>query len=94
MSDKETLTINTPKLTPELIETITTRPWPGKCATTGLTMAEFAERLTFNPNNKFDARVSRAAVSICRAYGINGLCDPAYIANVISNALANNDGNG
>ena len=25
----------------------------------------------------------QAAISICRSYGIKGICDPAYIANVI-----------
>lgn len=56
------------------------RPWRGPCATTLLTMEQFRERLedcTARP------MAQAAAVWICRAYGIVGLCDPAYIANVI-----------
>ncbi len=57
------------------------RPWTGACATTGLTMAEFAARLEGTDVPEW---VSQAAVAICRSYGITGLCDPAYIANVIA----------
>ena len=56
------------------------RPYKGHDATAGLTMAEFAERLT---DSKASLSAKRASVRICRAYGICGLSDPGYIANVI-----------
>lgn len=67
---------------------ITDRPWRGKCATTGLTMDDFRERLSFTSPQHGDMPdwVTRAAVSICRSYGIKGLSDPMFIANVINNA--------
>jgi hypothetical protein len=69
------------------------RPWNGPCATTGHTMDEFAEYLGDQDQhgNPWDPRVTRSAVSICRRYGIRGICDPAYIANVITNELAELD---
>lgn len=44
---------------------ITDRPWSGRCATTGCTLAEFADAL-----QGVDAPswVTRAAVSLCRSY--------------------------
>jgi hypothetical protein len=64
------------------------RPWNGRCATTGLTMDDFAERVDdqwmVRPTS--DA-VKRAAIAICRAYGIRGLADPAYIANTITREM-------
>jgi hypothetical protein len=30
------------------------------------------------------AWVKRAAIAVCRAYGIRGISDPAYICNVIT----------
>ena len=56
------------------------RPWKGRCATSGLTMDEYAERLA-----GVDAPdwACRAAVAICRSYGIRGWADPGYIANTI-----------
>ena len=60
---------------------ITDRPWSGRDATTGLTMADFAERID---GLDVPAWVTRAAVSIVRAYGIKGWADVGYIANVIN----------
>jgi hypothetical protein len=65
---------------------IDSRPWPGKDATTQRTMDEFRESLEGGPQHgDWPEWLTRAAVSICRAYGIKGICDPAYIANVINN---------
>jgi hypothetical protein len=33
-----------------------------------------------------------AATRICRAYGIKGICDPMYVANVIANETGRGDG--
>ncbi len=64
-----------------MTERITSRPWKGPCAVTRLTMEEYDERLKHVAH--LPAWATRAAVDICRAYGIKGECDPAYIANVI-----------
>ena len=34
-----------------------------------------------------DPKVQEAAKRICGAYGIRGICDPAYIANIITDEL-------
>jgi hypothetical protein len=36
--------------------------------------------------------IRSAAVRICQAYGIRGICDPGYIANVIAHELGRGDG--
>lgn len=73
-------------MTKEEVDRITDRPWQGKCATSGLTVEEFGERL--ENVSDLPAWVTRAAVSICRSYGLGrGLADPAYIANVIHGEL-------
>lgn len=69
-------------------DAITTRPWNGRCWTTGRTMDEFAESFEFgsqyrDEHGDWPEWMTRAAVAICRSYGIKGICDPAYIANVI-----------
>lgn len=37
-------------------------------------------------------KIKRAAIRICESYGIRGLCDPAYIANIIALELGLGDG--
>jgi hypothetical protein len=61
------------------------RPYMGKDAVTGLTMDEFIARVDA-PGVDAPDDAKRAAISICRSYGITGLCDPGYIANVIASA--------
>ncbi len=60
------------------------RPWKGSCATTGLTAEELLSRV-----GGAAARdgAKAAAIRISRSYNIRGLCDPAYIANVIEQEL-------
>lgn len=66
--------------------TVTQRPWKGPDATTGRTLEAFRESLSYGPQHgDWPEWLTRAAVSICRSYGIKGECDPAYIANVINN---------
>lgn len=36
--------------------------------------------------------LKRLSERICNAYGINGICDPAYIGNVIAHELGFGDG--
>lgn len=36
--------------------------------------------------------IRRLSTRICRSYGINGICDPMYIANVIALELGLGDG--
>lgn len=36
--------------------------------------------------------IREAAISVCRAYGIRGICDPMYIANTIAQKLGRGDG--
>ena len=61
------------------------RPWRGPDAITGLTMDELVSRA--NEAEKARDGAKDAAISICRSFNIRGLCDPAYIANVIEGAL-------
>ena len=63
---------------------IVERHWKGPDAITGLEMDELVARA-----NRADARdgAKAAAIDICRSYNIRGICDPAYIANVIEGAL-------
>ena len=63
---------------------IVERPWKGPDAITGITMDDLVSRV-----NEAKARdgAKAAAISICRSFNIRGLCDPAYIANVIESAL-------
>lgn len=55
----------------------------------------FAEAFT-NPITRqpYDppADIRRAAERICQAYGIRGVCDPMYIANVIARETGRGDG--
>lgn len=72
---------------------ITLRPWSGPSAFTGKTMDEYADELSGPAQHgEWPEWLTRAAVSICRSYGIKGLCDPAYIANVINNSRLGYDG--
>ena len=64
---------------------IVERPWRGPDAITGLTMDELVSRANEADNARDGAK--DAAISICRSFNIRGLCDPAYIANVIEGAL-------
>ncbi|MCK5020241.1 MAG: hypothetical protein KAS32_24595, partial [Candidatus Peribacteraceae bacterium] len=43
-------------------------------------------------NNTVPQDIKKASISICRAYGINGICDPVYISNVIALSLGLGDG--
>ena len=36
--------------------------------------------------------IKRLATRICRSYGIRGVCDPMYIANVVAVELGRGDG--
>lgn len=36
--------------------------------------------------------IKNAALRICQAYGIRGICDPMYIANVIAKETGRGDG--
>lgn len=38
------------------------------------------------------ADIRRLSERICRSYGIRGICDPAYIANIIAVELGRGDG--
>lgn len=38
--------------------------------------------------------IKRLATRLCRSYGIRGICDPMYIANVIAFELCLGDGQG
>jgi hypothetical protein len=61
-------------------ENIVHRPWKGPCATTGLTLQEFIDRLDGVHAPDW---AKAAAIAICRSFGITGWSDPGYIANVI-----------
>ena len=52
----------------------------------------FFERAFENMDSPPDIRA--IAIRICRAYGINGICDPAYIANIIAKETGRGDGQG
>ena len=39
-------------------------------------------------------RIRMGAIAFCREYGINGICDPMYISNVIALSLRSGDGSG
>ena len=54
--------------------------------------AFFKEAFGLVPNIPKGLKV--LATRICRAYGIRGICDPAYIANVIAFELGLGDGQG
>ena len=52
-----------------------------------------------NPfDERFDAdtppSIRRLSERICRSYGINGICDPMYIANITAFELGLGDGQG
>ena len=64
--------------------TNTLRIWHGPCAITGKTAQWFYEQLK-DVNVSLQAK--RSAIKICRSYGINGLCDPGYIANNIEREI-------
>lgn len=61
------------------------RPWQGDCATTGKSMEQYAAEVDdWLMERNTPAWVKRAAIAVCRAYGIRGISDPAYICNVIT----------
>lgn len=68
---------------------ITDRPWRGQCATTGWTVDDFRDALAhvISEQPTMPESVTRAAVSIARSYGIKGLADVGYMANVIAGEL-------
>lgn len=43
---------------------------------------------------KIAADIRSASERICQAYGIRGICDPAYIANIIAMETGKGDGKG
>ena len=48
----------------------------------------------FETQTNTPPNLRRLAERLCRSYGIRGLCDPAYIANVIAVELGLGDGLG
>lgn len=44
--------------------------------------------------NQVPENIKRLSARLCRSYGINGICDPMYIANVIALELGLGDGQG
>jgi hypothetical protein len=38
--------------------------------------------------------IKRLSIRLCRSYGIKGICDPMYIANIIALELGIGDGQG
>lgn len=36
--------------------------------------------------------IKKLSIRICQSYGINGICDPMYIANVIAFEMGRGDG--
>jgi len=64
------------------------RPYAGKDAITGRTMDEFIQHVDTVLAPDF---AKEAAINICRAYNIRGLCDPGYIANVIMSAYTRHE---
>jgi hypothetical protein len=61
------------------------RMWGGPDAITGKTADQFILEASAAENAPDFAKA--AAISICRAYGICGICDPAYIANIINREI-------
>jgi predicted NAD-dependent protein-ADP-ribosyltransferase YbiA (DUF1768 family) len=57
---------------------------------------EFFDKAFFNElaqePYKIPADLRRASERICLAYGIRGICDPMYIANVIAAEIGRGDG--
>lgn len=55
----------------------------------------FAEAFT-NPVTRQPYQVpediKKLSIRICQSYGINGICDPMYIANVIAFEMGRGDG--
>lgn len=51
----------------------------------------FTDPVTRKPN-VLPANIRRLSERICRSYGIRGICDPMYIANVIAVELGLGDG--
>ena len=45
-------------------------------------------------NTETPENLRRLAARLCRSYGIRGICDPMYIANVIACELGIGDGHG
>jgi len=41
---------------------------------------------------KIPENIKNASIQICKAYNINGICDPMYIANIIAKELNLGDG--
>ena len=62
------------------------RPYKGPDAITGYTMSEFIEFVDSDGVTASDF-AKAAAIRICRSYGIRGICDPGYIANVIQSSF-------
>lgn len=50
----------------------------------------FDEAFKLHP--QIPPKLRRLAERLCRSYGIRGICDPAYIANVIAVELGLGDG--
>ena len=48
-----------------------------------------SQQPTFVPDD-----IKRISIRLCRSYGIRGICDPMYIANVIAVELGRGDGIG
>ena len=66
------------------------RPYGKSDAITGLTAQEFIDRVDSPGVNALDF-AKEAAIRICRSYGIDGLSDPGYIANVIQHCFDRHD---
>lgn len=64
----------------------------------GRTQEAFFNEAFTNPvtgeRYKVPPDIAEAAVRICQSYGINGICDPMYICNVIAAASNRGDGQG
>ena len=61
------------------------RPYRGNDCITNFTMKEFVEMVD-SDGVLADDFAKEAAISICRSYGIHGICDAGYIANVIQSS--------
>ena len=51
----------------------------------------FTDAVTRQPQ-AVPADIKRAATRLCRAYGIRGICDPMYFANIIALETGRGDG--
>jgi hypothetical protein len=48
-------------------------------------ITDFYEEAFKNYDIPYD--IQEAAIRICNAYGIKGICDPVYICNIIASSL-------